>query len=176
MAYNTTEYSPVLLNLTNIIKQMSYHAKIIFGKDQVNKFHKNEPFTDCERITNLKEYTFETKVERIAFYKGIGEALGRLEFEVIREFEEKINKEKEDEDKFNYWAFIEKYHPKYHSSDNVLLSDILSKKLDGEKICKKDEKYIKGWDVRKELFELDKELLCDAFENYFETVYPITKS
>lgn len=157
---------------------MSFHAKIIFGKDQVKKFHKNEPFTDYERIINVKEYTFETKAERIAFYKGIGEAMGRLEFEVIREFEEKINKEKEDEDegKFDYWAFIEKYYPNYYSCDSVLLSDILTKKLDGEKICKKDKKYIKGWDIRKELFELDKDLLCEAFENYFETIYPVINS
>lgn len=155
---------------------MSFHAKIIFGKDQLKNFHKNEPFTDCEKITNVKEYTFETKTERIAFYKGIGEAMGRLEFEVIGEFEDKPNKEKEDEDKFDYWSFIEKYYPNYSTCDNVLLNDILTKKLDGEKICKKDKKHIKGWDVRKELFELDKELLCEAFENYFETVYPITNS
>ncbi|WP_291098762.1 MULTISPECIES: hypothetical protein [unclassified Flavobacterium] len=151
---------------------MSFHAKIIFGKDQVKKFHKNESFTDYEIIINVKEYIFETKAERIAFYKGIGEAMGRLEFEVIREFEEKINKEKEDENKFDYWAFIEKYYPKYYSCDSVLLSDILTRKLAGEKICEKDEEYIKDWDIRKELFELDKGLLCNAFKRYFDTVYP----
>lgn len=155
---------------------MSFHTKIIFGKDQVKKFHKNEPFTDCERIINVKEYTFETKVERIAFYKGIGEAIGRLEFEVIEEFEDKINTEKEHKYKFNYWSFIESYYLNYDSCDNVLLSDILTRKLKGSKICKEDKKYIKGWDVRKELFELDKNLLCEAFENYFETIYPVSNS
>lgn len=53
-----------------------------------------------------------------------------------------------------------------------MLSDILTRKLDDEEICEEDEEFIKDWDVRKELFELDKELLCEAFENYFDTVYP----
>ena len=151
---------------------MSYYAKIIFGKDQVRKYHNNEAFTDYEKTINLKKYNFETQAERNAFYKGIGEAMGWLEFEVINESEDKINKKEEDESKFEYWAFIEKYYPKYYSCDNVLLSDILTRKLDGEEICEKDEKYIKDWDVKKELFELDKELLCKAFENYFDIVYP----
>ncbi|MFV8379795.1 hypothetical protein [Flavobacterium sp. LB3R33] len=74
--------------------------------------------------------------------------------------------------KFDYWAFIEQYCPKYSSSDSVLLSDILTRKLDGEDICEQDEEYIKNLDVRKVLFELNKELLCEAFENFFNTVYP----
>ncbi len=74
--------------------------------------------------------------------------------------------------KFDYWSFIEKYYPKYSNCDKVLLSDILTRKLNGEAICEEDEEYIKDRDVRKELFELDKELLCEAFENFFNTVYP----
>lgn len=151
---------------------MSYHTKIIFGKDQVRKYHNDKAFTDFEKSINFKKYTFETQPERSAFYKGIGEAMGWQEFEVINEFEDKSSKEKEDESKFDYWAFIEKYYPKYSSCDNVLLSDILTRKLDGEEICKKDEEYVKDWDIRKELFEVDKELLCEAFENFFNTVYP----
>lgn len=72
----------------------------------------------------------------------------------------------------NYWSFIEAYYPNYDSCDQILLSDILSRKIDGEEICEEDEEYIKEWDVRKELFELDKELLCEAFENYFNIAYP----
>ena len=151
---------------------MSYHTKIIFGKEQVRKFHNKEPFNDLEKSINFKGFTFETKAERSAFYKGIAESMGRLEFEVINEFEDKSNQEKEDEDKFDYWAFIEKYYPKYYSCDNVLLSDILTRKLHGEEICEKDEEYIKDWNVRGELFELDKGLLCEAFENFFDIVYP----
>ncbi len=151
---------------------MSYHTKIIFGKDQVRKYHNNEVFKDFEKSINFKQYVFETKAERNAFYKGVFESMGRLEFEVINEFEDMKNQEKEDESKFDYWAFIEKYYPKYSSSDSVLLSDILTRKLDGEEICDQDQEYIKDWDVRKELFELDKELLCEAFEIFFNTVYP----
>ncbi|OCB69216.1 hypothetical protein [Flavobacterium piscis] len=152
---------------------MKYLAEIIFGKDPVRKFHNNEPLNDFEKIINLKKYTFETWVERNAFYKGLGEAMGWLEFEVIKEYEEKDSKEeKEDDDKFDYWAFIEKYYPKYYHCDNVLLSDILTRKLVGEEICEQDEENIKDWDIRNELFEVDKELLCKAFENYFNIAYP----
>lgn len=151
---------------------MSYHTKIIFGKDQVRKYHYKEEFSDFEKSINFKQYVFETKAERNAFYKGVAESMGRLEFEVINEFEDKSNQEKEDESKFDYWAFIEKYYPVYYSCDNVSLSDILTRKLHGEKICEEDEEYIKDWNVRKELFELDKGLLCEAFENYFDIIYP----
>lgn len=152
---------------------MKYLAEIIFGKDQVRKFHNNEPLDDFEKIINLKKYNFESRAERNAFYKGIGEAMGWLEFEVIKEFEEKDGKEeKEEDDKFDYWAFIEKYYPKYSHCNSVLLSDILTRKLYGEEISESDEEYIKDWDVRNELFEVDKELLCKAFENYFNISYP----
>jgi len=151
---------------------MKYLAEIIFGKDQVIKFHNNQPLNDFEKIINLKKYNFESREERNAFYKGIGEAMGWLEFEIIKEFEEKITPQKEDDDKFDYWAFIEKYYPKYSHCDNVLLSDILTRKLVGEEISESDEEYIKDWDVRNELFEVDKELLCKAFENYFNISYP----
>jgi hypothetical protein len=175
VVYNTTEYCPVFINFETvfeIVNKMSYHTKIIFGKDEVRKYHNNEAFTDDEKSINLKNYTFETRAERNAFYKGIDEAMGWLEYEVINEFEDKNNQEKEDETKFDYWAFIEKHYLKYYSCDSVLLSDILTRKLNGEEICEQDEEYIKDWDVRKELFELDKRLLCEAFENYFDIIYP----
>ena len=152
---------------------MKYLVKIIFGKEQVMKYHNNETLTDYEKIINVKKYTFETQLERNSFYKGIGEAINWLEFLVINEFEEKDhNEEKESEDKFDYWEFIYKYYPKYHQCNSVLLSDILTRKLDGEEICESDEEYIKDWDIRNELFEVDKDLLCKAFENYFNIMYP----
>lgn len=122
---------------------MSYHTKIVFGKEQVRKFYNKELFNDLEKSINLKKFTFDTRAERSAFYKGIAESTGRLEFEVINEFEDIVEDVKEDESKFDYWAFIEQYYPKYSSSDSVLLSDILTRKLDGEEICEKDEEYIK---------------------------------
>ncbi|MBS7234048.1 hypothetical protein KHA90_23875 [Flavobacterium psychroterrae] len=152
---------------------MKYLTEIIFGKDQVRKFHNNETLNDFEKIINLKKYNFDSREERNAFYKGIGEAMGWLEFEIIKESEEKITQEKEDEDKFDYWSFIEKYYPKYSHCNSVLLSDILTRKLYGEEISESDEEYIKGWDVRNELFEIDKELLFKAFENYFNIAYAV---
>jgi len=122
---------------------MSYHTKIVFGKEQVRKFYNKELFNDLEKSINLKKFTFDTRAERSAFYKGIAESTGRLEFEVINEFEDIVEDVKEDESKFDYWAFIEQYYPKYSSSDSVLLSDILTRKLDGEEICEKDEEYIR---------------------------------
>jgi hypothetical protein len=47
---------------------MSYHTKIIFGKDQIAKHHNNKAFSDCEKIISFKEYTFNTRAERSAFY------------------------------------------------------------------------------------------------------------
>jgi len=34
---------------------MKYLVEIIFGKDQVRKFHNNEPLDDFEKIINLKK-------------------------------------------------------------------------------------------------------------------------
>jgi hypothetical protein len=152
---------------------MKYIVKIIFGKEQVMKYHNNEVLTDYEKIINVKKYTFETQLERNSFYKGIGEAISWLDFLVINEFEENDHKEeKESIDVFDYWSFIYRYYPKFHQCDNVLLSVILTRKLDGEEICEKDEDYIKHMDIRYELFVINKELLCKAFENYFNIMYP----
>ena len=72
---------------------------------------------------------------------------------------------------FKYWDFIAEYYPNYYHCDNILLSDILTRKLDGEEICESDEEYIKDWDVRKELMKLNKKLLVKAFENFFNINY-----
>ena len=72
---------------------------------------------------------------------------------------------------FEYWDFIEKYYPHYDSCDDVLLSDILTRKLNGHEICKEDEEYINGWNVKEELLKLDTELFRKALENYFETIF-----
>lgn len=153
---------------------MKFITEIIFGKEQIIKYRNNETFDDFEKVINIKKYIFETQLERNAFYKGLAEGVGWSEFEVVKEFEETDHNEinEKEENKFDYWLFIEEYYPNYSSCDNVLLSDILTRKLEGEEVCIEDEDYIKNWDIRKELFEVDKKLLCDAFENYFDTIYP----
>lgn len=148
---------------------MAYSVEIIFGKNEVKKYHRGETFTGYENLINRKRFSFETLAERNAFYKGLSESNGWIEFEIIKEIE---NKEEPKEEEFDYWGFIIKYYPGYDHCDSVLLSDILTRKLHGEEICEKDEEYIKDWDVRKELMELDKELLGKAFENYFNQAYP----
>lgn len=71
----------------------------------------------------------------------------------------------------NYWPFIEKYYLNYDSCDQILLSDILTRKIDGEEICEEDERYIKDWDVQAELLKLDQAIMQKAMENYFEIKY-----
>jgi hypothetical protein len=70
-----------------------------------------------------------------------------------------------------YWSFIESYYPNYYSCDQILLSDILTRKLDGEEIDKKDEELIKDLNVKDELIKLDKAIMLKAMENYFEMKY-----
>lgn len=148
---------------------MGYIVEIVFGKEEVKKYHRGETFTGYENLINRKRFEFETLAERNAFYNGLAESNGWIEFEVIKEIQTKEEPKEED---FDYWGFIVKYYPGYDHCDSVLLSDILTRKLDGEEICESDEEHIKDWDVRKVLMELDKELLGEAFENYFNQAYP----
>ncbi len=149
---------------------MGYCAIVIFGENEIRKHQIGEKLSNFESIINQKKYEFETFEERNAFYKGMSETVGWLDFLVTNEFE--INLKPKEEPVFDYWGFIEKYYPGYYTCDNILLSDILTRKLNGEHVRKKDRKYIKNWDIRKELLELDKELLSIAFENFFNTIYP----
>ena len=70
-------------------------------------------------------------------------------------------------DDFCYWTFIEKYYPKYYSCSDILLSDILTRKLNGEPVCDEDEEMIKDWNVKAELLELDQIIFSKALKNYF---------
>lgn len=149
---------------------MEYSVEIIFGKEQVIKYRQGQNLTDYENLVNKKLYKFKSLNERNAFYKGLSEADGWITFEIIKEF--KTNLSIEEKPIFNYWQFIEKYYPNYCTSDEILMSDILSRKLKGEEICKSDEDYIKNWNVRKELKKLDKKLLGKAFDNFFDSIYP----
>ncbi|WP_291130128.1 hypothetical protein [Flavobacterium sp. UBA7682] len=72
---------------------------------------------------------------------------------------------------FEYWDFIEKHYTLYYSCDDVLLSDILTRKLNGQEIFKEDEEYIEGWNVKEELLKIDTELFRRALENYFSITF-----
>lgn len=153
---------------------MSFIVEIIFGKEQVIKYRQGESLSDYEKLIHRKQYGFDTISERNNFYKGLSEGNGWIEYEIIKESQTKSIQE-EKEPIYDYWGFIGKYYPNYDHCDSILLSDILTRKLKGEEICESDEEYIKDWDVRKELMELDKELLGKAFENFFNTIYPENK-
>lgn len=71
-----------------------------------------------------------------------------------------------------YWSFIENYYPNYHTCNNILLSDILYRKLEGEFISKEDEEIIKDWDIKLELLELDQKIFSKALENYLNITFP----
>ncbi len=150
---------------------MEYSVEIIFGKEQVIKYRQGESLSDYENLIHKKRYDFETLPERNAFYKGLAESNGWHEFEIIKEIQTK-SKEEPKEKEFNYWSFIEKHYPGYDHCDSILMSDILTRKLNGKEICESDEEYIKDWDVRKELMKLDKKLLGKSFENFFYSIYP----
>jgi hypothetical protein len=58
---------------------MNYSVKVIYGKEQVNKFLKRETFTRDENELHIKTYFFKTELERTAFCQGIDEAVGWTE-------------------------------------------------------------------------------------------------
>ena len=149
---------------------MAYCVEIIFGQSEIRKFLNGEKFTNYEKIINRKNYEFETFEERNAFYKGLNESMGWLEFHVIKEFE--INLKEKAEPEFDYWGFVQKYYPDYYHCNSVLLSNILTRIMDGEFDEEEDKKYLQNLNVRNELLEIDKELLSIAFENFFYTIYP----
>lgn len=78
------------------------------------------------------------------------------------------------ERKSEYWNFISDYLPDYYTNDNVLLSDILYRYVTGDDIDREDMEMIKaeyGDDretVCKYLCELDKSLMAEAIDAYFE--------
>lgn len=76
-----------------------------------------------------------------------------------------------EEDNFSFWSFIERYYPNYYSCNDILMSDILFKKIHNEEICEEDEVMIKDWDVKSELLKLDKMIFFKALEKYFEIHY-----
>jgi hypothetical protein len=63
---------------------MKHSIIVIFGKEQVDKFYQNEPFTDAERENHIKTYHFSSIKELDAFSFGINEAIGWLECHVLR--------------------------------------------------------------------------------------------
>lgn len=71
------------------------------------------------------------------------------------------------------WDFIEKYLPNYHSSDQVLESDLLNKYNQGEEQEQSDIEYIEQTyedPITAEL-DLNDELMIRAVNNFLETEF-----
>ncbi len=76
---------------------MTHSIRIVFGKEQVNKYLSDIPFSEEECSINEKEYYFDTKVELDAFVKGINGAVGWLECYVVEPTSSKTSLESEAE-------------------------------------------------------------------------------
>ena len=64
---------------------MNYQLKIIFGKEEVNKFYNDDRFTVDEIVNNVKEFHFKTESEMEAFIKGIEASSGWTEYSIIEQ-------------------------------------------------------------------------------------------
>jgi hypothetical protein len=73
-------------------------------------------------------------------------------------------------DNYSYWTFIVKYYPQYYSCSDILLSDILTRKITGEQVSDEDEEMIKDWNVEAELSELNQIIFSKALNNYMSLV------
>ena len=54
-------------------------VKIVFGKEQVLKVHNGEALNEEELKLNVKEFSFNSEEEKIAFVNGVNEAIGWTE-------------------------------------------------------------------------------------------------
>lgn len=64
---------------------MKKSVRVIFGKEEVEKYISDIPLSSDELHINSKEYFFDTEIELIAFRKGINEAVGWQEIYMIEE-------------------------------------------------------------------------------------------
>ncbi|PWA11329.1 hypothetical protein [Flavobacterium laiguense] len=129
----------------------------ISREDAIQKYLIASSFgTLLDDLEFVSQYTGSLAIENIHFNKSIFDKNKALD---VR----KSN--------VNYWPFIETYYPNYYSCDQILLSDILARKLEGEEICEEDEEMIKDWDVKAELLKLDQAIMQKAMENYFDIKY-----
>jgi len=62
---------------------MTYNLKILFGKSEIQKYHSDIALTIAEKEINLKQYSFDYRLERDTFLKGINEAVGWTEYFLI---------------------------------------------------------------------------------------------
>lgn len=59
---------------------MKEKLKIVFGSSAVRKLYANRSLTNKELEENIKEYEFDSKIEKRAFIRGIEETIGWNEY------------------------------------------------------------------------------------------------
>lgn len=62
---------------------MKHTIRIIFGKEDVDNYLRDGDFTQTLEGVHIKEFYFETESEKMAFCKGIDEAIGWLEYCIV---------------------------------------------------------------------------------------------
>ena len=68
-----------------------FYLTVLFGSDQVRKFHNKEIFSDSEIAEHMKFYSFETEIELNAFIFGLQEANGWLDLVYLKGIKIKNN-------------------------------------------------------------------------------------
>lgn len=61
---------------------MKHTVKVVFGKEQVIKVYNDESLTEEEQSLFVKIYEFDTLKEKLAFIKGLNEAIGWVAFSI----------------------------------------------------------------------------------------------
>lgn len=59
---------------------MKEKLNIVFGSNAVRKFYSNKKLTNTELEENIKEYMFDSKIEKRAFIRGIEATIGWNEY------------------------------------------------------------------------------------------------
>lgn len=59
---------------------MKHKLKVVFGHEQTLKIYNNESLTQEEIGINVREYIFDTAIEKTAFINGLNEAIGWTRF------------------------------------------------------------------------------------------------
>lgn len=92
------------------------------------------------------------------------------------------NQQQQEEQNFNYWEFIERYHPNYTRSDEVLLSDDITKVLDNQDDLSVEcihnvKSYVSDLNDTQALIELqtevDADLFKEALREYLKEYYKV---
>lgn len=76
------------------------------------------------------------------------------------------------DEKFSYWNFIEKNHPRFSSDDRILFADIIFRYLDGDEVCDDDMDELNRvgtkYDLLQALVYLETSLFSEALGSFYK--------